>query len=246
MEANGKIYISNRHTKDDYIKLNLESNSSEEDWEKAIDIFKDRIESRFLKPIELLLNNEDEGMQCEFSALSIMTFLIETFKQFRDGIVIEKKIETFKQFRNGTAVEKRIEKLIYKDGSNSYKDYKGSLLYKQFLHGSPFLLTLDAAKLFYTNVRCGLLHQAELKDNVVIYKNANSYLNTENQKKFYIHIDKEDSSEKDNPVTEKLNIWGIFNLLKEYLDIYLAELKSNQELRKNFIKKMDSIVEKIR
>lgn len=246
MEVNGKIYISNRHTKDDYIKLNLESNSSEEDWEKAIDIFKDRIESRFLKPIELLLNNEDEGMQCEFSALSIMTFLIETFKQFRDGIVIEKKIETFKQVRNGTAVEKRIEKLIYKDENNQSKDYITTDIYTDFLSIKPFFLIRDEAELFYTNVRCGLLHQAELKDNVVIYKNVNNCLDFKNQKNFYINIDSKDSSEIDNPQTKKLNIWGIFNLLKEYFDIYSAELESNQKLRKNFIRKMNSIVEKIR
>lgn len=230
MEVNGKIYISNSHTKNEYISLDLSTESSEENWKRAIDIFKDRIESRFLKPIELLLNNESKDTQYEFSALSIMTFLIETFKQFRDGIVVEKE--------RG--------KLIYKDEKNQSRDYITTDIYTDFLSIKPFFLTRDEAELFYTNVRCGLLHQAELKDNVVIYKNANNYLDFKNQKNFYINIDRKDSSEIDNPQTKKLNIWGIFNSLKEYFDIYSAELKSNQKLRKNFIRKMDSIVEKIK
>lgn len=230
MEVNGKIYISNRYTKNEYINLDLSTESSEEDWKKAIDIFKDRIESRFLKPIELLLNNESKDTQYEFSALSIMTFLIETFKQFRDGIVVEKERE----------------KLIYKDENNQSKVYITIDIYTDFLSIKPFFLIRDEAELFYTNVRCGLLHQAELKDNVVIYKNANNCLDFKNQKNFYINIDSKDSSEIDNPQTKKLNIWGIFNLLKEYFDIYSAELESNQKLRKNFIRKMNSIVEKIR
>lgn len=230
MEVNGKIYISNSYTKNEYINLDLSTESSEEDWKKAIDIFKDRIESRFLKPIELLLNNESKDTQYEFSALSIMTFLIETFKQFRDGIVVEKERE----------------KLIYKDENNQSKVYITIDIYTDFLSIKPFFLIRDEAELFYTNVRCGLLHQAELKDNVVIYKNANNCLDFKNQKNFYINIDSKDSSEIDNPQTKKLNIWGIFNLLKEYFDIYSAELESNQKLRKNFIRKMNSIVEKIR
>ena len=83
MYNKGSHYISPRFKKDDYIKLQLSVNSPQKTWEKAIEIFEDRIENRFFKQIGTLLSNiNDNG----FTIMAINCLLIETLYQFRNGI----------------------------------------------------------------------------------------------------------------------------------------------------------------
>ena len=55
MEIKELIYISGKYTKPDYLNLHLQIDSPQAKWNKAIEIFEDRIGGRFFTPISELL-----------------------------------------------------------------------------------------------------------------------------------------------------------------------------------------------
>ena len=82
MEFNSEIYLSPRYKKDDFKALQLTVNSSAGSWSKAIDIFADRIEGRFLSQIqELSVDINKNG----FAIMALNCLLIETMLQFQFG-----------------------------------------------------------------------------------------------------------------------------------------------------------------
>ena len=81
MESKGEVYISPKYRKIDYQKLNL-SPDSDENWEMAVKIFKDRIQGRFLNQIHLL---EGDINTNGFAIMALDCLLIETLLQFRFG-----------------------------------------------------------------------------------------------------------------------------------------------------------------
>ena len=90
--------ISKNYSTEDWIKLKF---NSEPDWEKACNIFYDRLYSRFLKPIEMIENYEFSG----FVIMALDCLLIETYQQFYKGKRESKQgsKESFKQFFNNTS-----------------------------------------------------------------------------------------------------------------------------------------------
>jgi hypothetical protein len=108
--------------------------TSEADWEKAVAIFQDRIETRYLEHIERILKHRTSG----FAALTLHCALIETLEQFRHG-------------------------------TKRTPSRQGKKYFVSFLTGTSFKehVSADQARLFYTNIRCGLLHQAEAESSVV-------------------------------------------------------------------------------
>jgi hypothetical protein len=108
--------------------------TSEADWEKAIAIFQDRLETRYLEHIRRLLRHRTSG----FAVLALDCVVIETMEQFRQGT----------------------QKTPYKQGEKYFVS---------FLKGTSFSdhVTKEQARLFYTNIRCGLLHQAEAEGSLV-------------------------------------------------------------------------------
>lgn len=54
MEYNDESYISLRYTKNDFLDLNINTNS-DENWDVAIEIFDDRIKGRYLNLINELI-----------------------------------------------------------------------------------------------------------------------------------------------------------------------------------------------
>lgn len=117
--------ISRNFTVEDWRALTLRS---ENDWDFGVRIFEDRIETRYLEHIRVLLERKTSG----FAVLSLDSALIETFEQFR----------------RGTA----------KTPNRMVGDY-----FEAFLTQTRFKDHFDPvrARLFYTTIRCGLLHQAE-------------------------------------------------------------------------------------
>ena len=83
MQQSGIGYISPRYKKDDFINLNLQINSNEYIWEKAIDIFKDRMEGRYFNIIDELKWNPNKN---GFVIIAIECLLIETLCQFKKGV----------------------------------------------------------------------------------------------------------------------------------------------------------------
>ena len=75
-------YVSVNYQKQDYQNLRLTLNSDDITFEKAIDIFIDRIEGRFFKQIDILSNDYNQN---GFSIMALECLLIETFAQFLKG-----------------------------------------------------------------------------------------------------------------------------------------------------------------
>ena len=76
-------YISFRYRTQDYLNLNLSINSDEATFRTAIDIFIDRIRSRFLDQIHILAVDCDKN---GFAIMALECLLVETFAQFYEGI----------------------------------------------------------------------------------------------------------------------------------------------------------------
>ena len=70
--------ISRSYSVDDWKALRF---ASETDWDSAITMFLDRIETRYLEHIRVLLPRSTSG----FAVLSLESALIETLEQFRRG-----------------------------------------------------------------------------------------------------------------------------------------------------------------
>ena len=120
-------HISPQFTCDDWEKLTF---SKEEDWLKAIDIFEDRINGRFINIINIVEGYEFSG----FAVLALDSLLIETLQQFREGVSETPKGKSHEYF-------------------------------VRFLTETSFGKFFDQrkAELFYKQIRCGILHQAEIK-----------------------------------------------------------------------------------
>ncbi|AVA22789.1 hypothetical protein [Rhizobium sp. NXC24] len=80
--------ISPNYTAQNWQDLNLDpDNADEAQWQKAGEIIKDRIEGRFLKPADALIEAEADKTQGTFGfAILALDFLvIETVQGFREG-----------------------------------------------------------------------------------------------------------------------------------------------------------------
>lgn len=82
MESKGEVNISPRYKKEDYLCLNLSEQSSDRDWNKAIDILKDRIEGRYFNQIDLLSHDINAN---GFTIMALNCLLIEALYQFKEG-----------------------------------------------------------------------------------------------------------------------------------------------------------------
>jgi len=124
---NKPMRISRRFSVDDWKALNF---STEEQWQKAIDIFEDRIHSRFFQVTGKIAHDEQAG----FAVLALDCLLIETLQQFREG--------------------------VSETPSNKSGEY-----FVRFLTGTSFsnFFCPRLAEMFYKKIRCGILHQAEIK-----------------------------------------------------------------------------------
>lgn len=198
-----RVYISPRYYLEDYLALNLSLTSDEQTWQRAINIFSDRIEGRFLLLIQEYSDNITANyryIDYSFSTMALCSLLIETLHQFYNGLdvtVFRGHKEAFVQF-----------------------------LTRSNYFGSYF--TRRTASFFYSDIRNGILHQAQTKRNTQLtFEQENMIIEIENG----ISLD----------VIKFKN-----ELLNEYQE-YLERLsnESNHELRENFIKKMDYITTRI-
>lgn len=120
-----------------------------QNWDEAYKFFELRICTRYLKPIEAVLNlntNNGEG----FAVVNLQCSLIETIESFINGW--EFKVEPYGWYNiNGQKLK-----------------IKNLLIFESFFKKrKPFVeyeVRIDGEK-FYQNVRCGLLHETQTKNN---------------------------------------------------------------------------------
>jgi len=194
METKGEINISPNYNKDSYLNLNLSLNSCESKWKKAIEIIKDRIEGRYIKQIDLLLNDVNAN---GFAIMALNCLLIETLFQFREG-----------EEETPRPNSKTYPAFLLQEFSSAFKNQK-------------------TAKSFYKNIRCGILHSAQTKDQSRL-------------------SDREDVVVTFEGNTLIVSVKGLSLLLKMYFEHYLQKLADPNEvtLRNNFINKMNFVCRK--
>jgi len=113
--------------------------SDRNDWTLSTDIFYDRIESRYLKPVRHIARDDEIGEFSGFAILVIDCLIIETLNQFYNGLD-QTKGKHWKAF---------------------WYVFKNSPHFKESF-------TAKKAEIFYGHFHCGILHQAQTKSNSVV------------------------------------------------------------------------------
>ncbi len=134
--------ISPRFTAEDWKAIDF---AKEAAWPRAIEIFKDRIDGRFLTPIRMILCYPWSG----FAVLALDSLLVETLQQFWEGA-----IRTPSEKKKGCECEQCECRRLRS------QDYFVAFLSSGALFPSGF--TKASAELFYKKVRSGILHQAQV------------------------------------------------------------------------------------
>ncbi|WP_343101154.1 hypothetical protein [Romboutsia sp. MSSM.1001216sp_RTP31141st1_G3_RTP31141_220114] len=193
MEYRGKSYISVEFRREDFMELGLTMDSEDDKWDRAINIFDDRIRGRFLNQIENLTKYNDL-IRDGFSIMALNCLLIETLLQFKNG---------WDQTPSG----------------------RNKIEYKKFLKEEfPEIFNNDKiAKLFYEDIRCGILHSAQTKNR--------SKLTFEQE--YIVKL------EEDNQVIV-VDVIKITNAILIYYERYKNTIRDNMNfrLRENFLNKM--------
>jgi hypothetical protein len=131
--------ISPRFTADDWKALDFTTAAA---WPRALDIFQDRIEGRFLTPLRMIRCYPWSG----FAMLALAALLVETLQQFCEG------------------------EPITPDGKDNA--YFTRLLCGPLFPARDQGFNRTAARLFYIHIRCGLLHQAQVTGTSRVWRDA--------------------------------------------------------------------------
>ena len=83
MYRDNRRYIAENDTREDYLNLSLNINSANDKWDRAIEIFKSRIDGRYFTPMRTLI--EYDVNSNGFAAMALCCLLIETLLQFQNG-----------------------------------------------------------------------------------------------------------------------------------------------------------------
>lgn len=215
--------ISGHKTVEDWIELEkkLDTNNDEL-WNEAYDFFEARICTRYLKPIEAILNiKKDLGEG--FAVVNLQCSLIETIESFINGWVSE--------------FDEKKGKTIWKNRSSIAKLANGKNIDNTAIFISFFRNSKDFASSnidgedFFRNVRCGLLHETQTKKGWKI--NACS-------------------TGTENPIENKTIFREKFQeAIEEIIEKYKVAIIKNEkfneiegfDLRRNFIEKFNHICE---
>ncbi|OWK71424.1 hypothetical protein [Pedobacter sp. AJM] len=196
-------------------------------WEDAIQLFHERIDAKYFAPIKAIIGKrtlKGEG----FAIVTVQCAMIEMFAAFRSGLI----------FNHDRA-----------NKASKYEYHKSQVLFTDFLKTAPLFenhffsrnangvcLTdypFNAAN-FYSDVRCGLMHEARTKGNWHISA-APRGTSVKTAKQFIIF--------REGKI--KLLRMVLHYRLLNYLTAYQAELRTQNRngeiLRKKFARKMDHL-----
>lgn len=146
MKIAGNLTISNSDELSNILSCENDGN-----WGLAFYFFEERIRTRYINPIKSILeigDNLGEG----FAVVNLQCSLIETIESFINGW--EFKSEPYGWYNiNGKKDKLKIKNLdIFESFFDKRKPFKD---YEEKIDG----------KLFYQDVRCGLLHETQTKNN---------------------------------------------------------------------------------
>lgn len=138
-----EIYIADNYKLSDYLGITLTIQSSEAEWEKAINIFIDRMQGRYFDAINKLSNNGNKKSMQKygFSIMCIQCLLIDTLVKFRYGPILSKRGTLTYNYEN--------------------RDKFTKFLKKEF----PTDFNHKIALRFYQDIRCGIMHFGTTKRN---------------------------------------------------------------------------------
>lgn len=183
----------------DFLKLDL-SKPGSKDWEEAIRIFDVRFRFRYIEPVDVLIQHEAllpaQDRKFGFTIAAIDALLIETLACFYEGLP-------------------------------QTPDRRNRTFYCAFMTDPQTVLSkyfnVETAKHFYEDIRCGILHQSETKQDAKIWSVGPVVT---------LH---------GNSI--RINRTALHEVLKEEFDQYTHKLKdpANDTLRENFVTKMRSI-----
>jgi len=138
-----------------WFDLTLNEFSDEGTWETAVHVLEARIYSRYIEPIDVLIEVEEELPAVErrfgFTILAIDLLLMETLQAFKEGLP---------------------------DTSG-----KSKAIFLRFLEESPnfskYFTTPESRVDFYQSFRCGILHQAEVQGTTLVWSVGELFSNSE-------------------------------------------------------------------
>ncbi len=215
--------MSKEQTK--WTKLRAELNGSydyDDNWLAAINLFTARLKDKFFDPIQKIVDAKKfkgEG----FAILAVQCALIEFLAAFRSG-----RIFNHNAGKNSPQYEYRGSAKLYVDFLHTANTFE-NVFYTSDANGNKTLDQPFDANLFYSQVRCGLLHEARTKGKWTV----NVKKNSRKEKVFVVQ-----DGQKKRIYRTVLNY-----RLKDYLNSYCEELKqsNNQELRRLFARKLDDL-----
>lgn len=223
MDKTQKLF--GKKTKQDWIDIrnDIIINPKEKtNWEKSIVLLDERLETRYFKPIQKILKmriTTGEG----FAVMTLACSLIEFLQSCHEGKTYEYNAKE--------------SKFIYGKSADKFKSFLLSHdPFKEFFSKSvsnPTKKIKTFADDFYSNVRCGLLHEAATKNNWVIKTHQLSISTT----KFI------DTTDENYKIIFRDNF---FEAIKTYIDNYkqslLKDIRTNgNSLRENFARKFDML-----
>jgi hypothetical protein len=211
----GGFTIAQWKAKRERIKLNLDYS---DEWEEAVNWYNHRLQIRYFNPMRRI---EDNARGEGFSLVTIHCALIEHFASITQG-----KIHNHNYNNSSPNYE-------YKFSSPLFQDFlKTSNLFSQYFasieNRTPEFDTAD----FYGNVRCALFHEACTKNGWRINTLSCGYPNPY-----------EDILTKEGNGVKRLFRDVLTLKLSHFLENYKSDLKTDENLRLFFARKIDSLCE---
>lgn len=171
MEREGNSMISRTWRVEDYLKLNLSIDSSDDDWNAAIDFLKERFTERYFGVIDKLKNDPDSN---GFAIMALNCLLIDAFYQFENGLE-----ETNQNKRCYTAFLRKYMRHIFENDEQASLFYQhircGILHSAQTKYGSELTFGKSYVVDFFncgTNIRVDVIHFSE-----ELYNYFQNYIN---------------------------------------------------------------------
>jgi hypothetical protein len=199
-------------------------------WEEAILLFETRLMRKFFNPIQTLIDKkvlEGEG----FSIVTVQCSLIEAFAAFRQG-----KIHNHDKTSSSPSYEYNKSKQMFTSLLRSASIFQDNFWKTVTKNGKTKTVTDQPfnANDFYTNVRCGLMHEARTKGNWYITATPLTK-SVRTETKFIV------SEGGKTKILRTILHYRLLNYLKNYQDELREQTPKGNELRKFFARKLDHL-----